>query len=33
VVTGECILMFAEPVGYGHRLHRFVKGLFGGLPK
>jgi len=33
VVTGECILMFAEPVRSGHRLHRFVKGLFGGLPK
>ncbi len=32
-VTGHCILMFAEPVAYFHRLHRFFKGLFGGLPK
>ncbi len=32
-VTGHCILMFAEPVGYLHRIHRFFKGLFGGLPK
>jgi len=33
VVSGECILMFAEPVGFGHRAHRWIKGLFGGLPK
>ena len=32
-VTGHCILMFAEPVGYFHKIHRFFKGLFGGLPK
>jgi predicted CoA-binding protein len=32
-VTGHCILMFAEPVAFFHRLHRFFKGLFGGLPK
>jgi predicted CoA-binding protein len=33
VVSGECILMFAEPAGFGHRAHRWFKGLFGGLPK
>jgi predicted CoA-binding protein len=33
VVAGECILMFAEPAGFGHRAHRWLKGLFGGLPK
>lgn len=33
VVSGECILMFAEPVGFGHRAHRWIKGVFGGLPK
>ena len=33
VVSGHCILMFAEPVGSFHRIHRWVKGLFGGLPK
>ena len=32
-VTGHCILMFAEPVGNFHRIHRFFKGLLGGLPK
>ena len=33
VVAGECILMFAEPAGFGHRAHRWIKGLFGGLPR
>jgi len=33
VVAGECILMFAEPAGFGHRAHRWIKGIFGGLPK
>ena len=32
VVSGECIMMFAEPVGFGHRLHRFVWKLLGKLP-
>ena len=32
-VSGHCILMFAEPVGSFHKIHRFFKGLFGGLPK
>lgn len=31
-VYGECILMFAEPTGFGHRLHRWVWGLLGKLP-
>jgi predicted CoA-binding protein len=32
VVHGECILMFAEPTGI-HRLHRWLWGLFGKLPR
>lgn len=32
VVTGECILMFAEPAGFGHRAHRWLRGLLGRLP-
>jgi len=32
-VSGHCILMFAEPVGSFHKVHRFFKGLFGGLPR
>ena len=31
--AAKCILMFAEPVGAFHGLHRWLKGLFGGLPK
>jgi uncharacterized protein len=31
-VSGHCILMFAEPVGAFHRVHRWFKNLFGGLP-
>jgi predicted CoA-binding protein len=33
VVSGECIMMFAPPVGFGHGLHRWVWGLLGKLPK
>ena len=33
VIHGECILMFAKPVGFGHNLHRWVWGLLGKLPK
>ena len=33
VVHGECILMFAEPVGSIHRFHRWLWGVFGKLPK
>lgn len=33
VVAGECILMFAEPTGFGHKLHRWVWKLLGKLPK
>jgi predicted CoA-binding protein len=32
-VHGECILMFAEPTGFGHRMHRWVWGLLGKLPR
>ena len=31
VVHGECIMMFAQPSGV-HRLHRWVRGIFGKLP-
>ena len=33
VVAGECIIMFAEPTGFGHKLHRWVWKLLGKLPK
>ncbi len=33
VVSGECIMMFAQPVGFGHGLHRWVWGLLGKLPQ
>jgi predicted CoA-binding protein len=32
-VHGECILMFAEPDAFHHRLHRWVWGLMGKLPQ
>ncbi len=32
-VSGHCILMFAEPVASFHKVHRFFRKLFGGLPK
>ena len=32
-IHGECILMFAEPAAFGHKLHRWVWGLLGRLPE
>ncbi len=32
VVHGHCILMFAEPTAFFHRLHRGILRLFGKLP-
>lgn len=32
VVSKECILMYAEPVGSLHRFHRFFKRVFGRMP-
>lgn len=32
-IHNECILMFAEPVGRIHRLHRTIRGLLGRMPK
>lgn len=32
-VHGECILMFAEPAGIPHRVHRFFRGVFGSMPQ
>lgn len=31
-VSGECILMFAEPVQSIHRFHRFFRRVFGRMP-
>ncbi len=33
VVDGACPMMFAEPVGFAHTCHRFVKQITGTLPK
>ena len=33
VIAGECILMFAEPVGFGHNIHRWIWKVLGKLPK
>lgn len=32
-ITGHCILMFAEPVGFGHRFHRWLWKVLGKLPQ
>lgn len=32
-VYGECILMFATPVGFPHNVHRFIWKLLGKVPK
>jgi predicted CoA-binding protein len=32
-VSNECILMFAEPAGFIHRVHRWVWGAMGKLPQ
>ena len=33
VVYGECIMLFAEPLTFPHRLHRWGKSVTGTLPK
>lgn len=33
VVHNQCVLMFAEPVASFHKFHRFLKKLFGRLPR
>ena len=33
VVSGKCIMMFAEPVSSVHGVHRWFAGVFGRLPK
>ncbi len=33
VVYGECIMMFAEPAAFPHRMHRWIKKMFHTLPK
>ncbi|OGC81086.1 MAG: CoA-binding protein [candidate division Zixibacteria bacterium RBG_16_43_9] len=33
VVHGECILMYAEPLVFFHKMHRFVHKLLGKMPK
>lgn len=32
-ISGQCVMMFAEPVASFHGFHRWFKKLFGGLPK
>lgn len=32
-IHGECILMYAQPVGFPHSIHRFIWKLLGKLPK
>ncbi len=32
-VDRECVLMFAQPVSWFHRAHRFVRGVTGRLPR
>lgn len=32
-ISGYCILMFIEPVGSFHKVHRFFSKLFGAYPK
>jgi len=32
-IHGQCILMFAEPAGWVHRLHRWINRLAGRLPR
>ena len=33
VVHGECILMFIKSSGFSHKIHRFIKNVFGKYPK
>ena len=33
LVSGECIFMYAEPVESIHKFHRFIRKLFGRMPK
>ena len=33
VIHEECILMFAQPVGFGHNLHWWIWKILGKLPK
>jgi uncharacterized protein len=33
VIAGLCVMMFAEPVGTVHRVHRFFKSVFGTMPE
>lgn len=33
LVHGECILMYAEPLVFFHKMHRFVNKLLGKMPK
>ncbi len=32
-VEKQCILMFAQPTAFPHKMHRFIWGLIGKLPK
>jgi len=33
LITGECLLMYVEPVESIHRFHRFIRRIFGRMPR
>ena len=33
VIYGKCILMFAQPLAFFHKPHRWVMQVFGKIPK
>jgi predicted CoA-binding protein len=33
VISGECILLFAEPAGFIHRVHRGIRRMLGRMPR
>jgi len=32
-ISNECIIMFAQPTGFGHRAHKWIWGVLGKLPE
>lgn len=33
IIYGECIMMYIQPTSFIHKLHRWIKGLSGKMPK
>jgi predicted CoA-binding protein len=33
LIYGECIIMFISPKQSFHKIHRFIRNIFGGMPK